>query len=327
MTGKSRAQVRTQWRLSSLLLAALLIGCGDATPPLRIGTSPWLGTEPLFLARDLGHLAPDAVQLVEFANATQNAAALQSGSVDAAAVTLDEALRIGAEDPRFRIALVFDYCNGADMLIARPDIATLEALKGKRVALDDSTLSAHVLYRALDAGGLEPGDVEISILTPDEQVAAFVAGEIDALVAYDPTAVRLAELGGRALFDTTRIPAEVSDVLLVRADLPDRQLPQLAALRRGWHLAVVHLDTAPEDAIRRMAPRLGLSAEALAQAITRTQFLDAAANASLLSGPAPPYATVAARVSATLATMRLPVPATAGAGLFDARLATDLAEP
>lgn len=81
MSGRQDQPTRAM--LAVLLLLGLLVACSEERSPLRIGTSPWLGTEPLFLARELGHLDPETALLVEFANATQTAAALESGAVDA----------------------------------------------------------------------------------------------------------------------------------------------------------------------------------------------------------------------------------------------------
>ena len=64
-----------QRRLALLALCALVLalsGCMRETePPLRIGTNVWIGSEPLYLARDLGYLNREAVQLVEYPSASE----------------------------------------------------------------------------------------------------------------------------------------------------------------------------------------------------------------------------------------------------------------
>ena len=52
-----------------LLVAATLAGCmREPESALRIGTNVWIGSEPLYLARELGRLDPKVVQLVEYLN-------------------------------------------------------------------------------------------------------------------------------------------------------------------------------------------------------------------------------------------------------------------
>lgn len=288
-----------------MLLAWLAACTPDASPPLRLATSPWLGTEPLFLARDLGLLDAADVQLIELTDASQVVSALIDGAVDGATVTLAEALRITARHPGFRIVLVADYCDGADVLIAQPDLRGLADLAGKRIGLEDTALSAHVLRRALNAAGLKLGDIHIRALNPDEQARAFERREVEALVSYDPSLSRARALGGRVLFDTTRIPAEISDVVLVRGDrAPDWLAQRTRTLLNGWFSAVDYLNAHPDDAATRMAPRLKLEPAAITAGLTKTHFPDRALNASHLAAEPPGYVAIAERLKATLVETR-----------------------
>lgn len=313
--------------LLAVLLLALLAACEPAAPPLplRLGTSPWLGSEPLFLARDLGQLDPREVQLIELVDVGQVVSALLDGAIDGAAVTLAEALRITARDSNYRIVLVADYCDGADVLIAQPDVPDLAALKGARIGLEDTALSAHVLRRALHQAGLSLQDIHIRLLGPGEQAGAFARHEIDALVAYDPTLSRVRDLGGKVLFDTSSIPAEISDVVIVRADLEREWLThRTRALLDGWFAATAYLRDERQDAARRLAPRLHLDAATVSAALAKTAFPDRAANVRHLAATPPGYLAVAERMKATLvdtgeldAAVALPV-------LFDRQLAAAL---
>jgi len=105
---------------------------------MRLATSPWRGTEPLFLARELGQLDPQAVQLVELADVAQGVSALLEGMVAAAAATFAEALRITARAPDFRVVLAADDCDGADVLVVQPEMTGLAALKGARIGLEEA---------------------------------------------------------------------------------------------------------------------------------------------------------------------------------------------
>ncbi len=47
----------------TLALMLALTGCSnEPSSPLRIGTNVWIGSEPLYLARDLGHFDLKVVQ-------------------------------------------------------------------------------------------------------------------------------------------------------------------------------------------------------------------------------------------------------------------------
>jgi NitT/TauT family transport system substrate-binding protein len=324
---RRRSATRALTGLLGVLLLVLLAGCEPAAPPppLRLGTSPWLGSEPLFLARDLGRLDPREVTLVELVDVGQVVSALLDGAIDGAAVTLAEALRITARDPNYRIVLVADYCDGADVLVAQASVPNLAALRGARIGLEDTALSAHVLKRALQQAGLSLRDIHIRMLVPGEQASAFAQREIDALVTYDPTLARVRELGGRVLFDTSSIPAEISDVVIVRADLEQDWLARRTrALLDGWFAATAYLRDEPLDAAQRLAPRLQLDAATVTAALRKTVFPDRAANGRHLAATPPGYLAVAGQLKSTLVETRELDSSAALTPLFDRRLAAAL---
>ena len=57
---------------------------------LRIGTNVWIGSEPLYLARELGRLDPTAVQLVEYPSASEVLRAFRNQAIDGMVISLDE---------------------------------------------------------------------------------------------------------------------------------------------------------------------------------------------------------------------------------------------
>lgn len=76
---------------------------------------------------------PSSVRLVEYASGAEVLSAFRNRSIDLAAVTLDEAISLAEHDASLRVGLVLDHSNGADALVARPDIRQLADLKGRSV--------------------------------------------------------------------------------------------------------------------------------------------------------------------------------------------------
>jgi NitT/TauT family transport system substrate-binding protein len=62
--------IMRQRMLAMLVAACVAIALASCMRPpetaLRIGTNVWIGSEPLYLARELGNLDPAVVQLVEY---------------------------------------------------------------------------------------------------------------------------------------------------------------------------------------------------------------------------------------------------------------------
>ena len=86
------------WRRMRKYLCALaciavvlpLLGCArEPESALRIGTNVWIGSEPLYLARELGRLDPATVQLVEYPSASEVLRAFRNQAIDGMVISLD----------------------------------------------------------------------------------------------------------------------------------------------------------------------------------------------------------------------------------------------
>lgn len=248
-------------RAALLVLVAVLAGCQPPREPLRIVSSPWPGYEPLYLARDLGYLDPSSVRLNELPSANITLESFSNGSAEIATLTLDEALSLLDEGKKLRILLVLDSSNGADAVMARPGIKTLADLKGKRIAMENITLGVYMLNRTLDAAGLQYGDVKVIPMPEDKHEKAYLQGKIDAAITMEPHKTRLARAGAHALFDSSRIPNEIFDVMVVREDVYYERREELCGIVRQWFRALDYVRVNPEEAHARMGKRLGMDRE------------------------------------------------------------------
>lgn len=271
------------WFLAGVVLA--LSGCSVEPPePMRIGTNVWPGYEPLYLARDLGMFDDREIRLVEHGSASQVIRAYRNHVLDAAALTLDEVLLLAEDGLDPRVVLVMDISHGGDMVIGRAGIENMAGLKGKRVGFENSALGAYVLARALELSGMNLQDVEPVAIEVDEHEKAFADGEVDGVVTFDPVGSRLLAAGGSLLFDSSRIPGEVVDVLVVRGTYLDSHRQQVAALIDQWFAAIDHLDRQPRDAARRMGKRLRQSPEEVLVSYEGLRLPDRDRNRALLMG-------------------------------------------
>ncbi len=275
-------------RLGLLFLGFLLTyGCSTAEGPLRVSVHPWIGYETLFLARDVGSLPEDAY-LHEASSLSDSVAALRDGKVDAAALTLDEVLLARNDGIPLTVMLVFNASSGADALLARPGIAGLKALAGRRVGIEPSALGSLVLSRALESVGLVMDEVELRDVPPERQLAAWRDREIDALVCYEPTIGQLEALGARRLFDSREMPGTILDVLAVRADRRDH--PAIRGLIAAHFRALEHLRSSREDALYRISERQGVSYRAVIQSLAGITLPDVQRNRHYLADNGSAYA-------------------------------------
>ncbi len=277
----------------------------ETTASLSIGTNVWPGYEPLYLARSLGAFRESPIHFVEYTSATQALRAFGNGTVQAAALTLDEVLSLRQHGIPARVILVFDVSHGGDAILAKPDIASLAQLRGRRVGVESSALGAYVLTRALEQAGLAPSDVVVTPLEVREHENAYRRGEIDAVVTFEPVRSRLLDAGAVPLFDSSQIPDEIVDVLVVHAGALKDHPEAIETLLRGWFQALVYLRDKPDDATRRMAPRLQLAPDAVLGTFAGLRLPALEDNLLMLGGPAPPLARTARKLSKVMVASQL----------------------
>ncbi len=270
--------------LATLLLAA----CSPQREnPLRLGAAVWPGYEGFFLARSLGYYHNSPIQLVEYLTSAEVFRAFQNQAIDAAALTLDETLRLAENDPAVRIVLVLDFSNGADVLLAQPQFDSLTQLRGKRVGVEVGLAGAYLLRRAFDSVNLSTKEVTVVPLAAFEHVGSYRERRVDAVVTYEPQRTRVLAMGAKILFDSSKIPGEIVDVLVVRAAAFKDQPKGLETLLKGWFQAQAFIRTKSADAIRLMAPREGVTPEEFRQSLALLRIPDLAENRQLLGSSDP----------------------------------------
>ncbi|MCY1080198.1 ABC transporter substrate-binding protein [Archangium lansingense] len=287
------------WLLATLLL--LLCACTPTPEPrLRVGTVPWPGNEPLFLGQELGLIPTQRVHLVEYLSSSQLLRAFRNGAIDAMSATIEEVLSLEqlGHDPR--VVLVLDASHGADCLMARPEVESLSALAGRRIGSEESLLGMYILTRVVEHAGLKREDVKLEFVPLETQVAAWQRGELDAVVTFEPYCQRLADVGARRLFDSTRLPGEIVDVLVVRKNFLEASPQQVDALLRGWFATLIWKQQHPQEAMQRMSRRLGLDPLRFHEALSGVRLMDEHAQRALLTGSQPGLHTTLERMGELL---------------------------
>jgi NitT/TauT family transport system substrate-binding protein len=294
---KTMNEGRRRFMRASALAPLMLAGACSTPPPLtRIGGILWIGYEPLFLAREMGLFDDGMVRLVEMPSNTANMMSLVTGDLEAATLTLDEYLLAREGGLDLRAILVFDDSAGADVIMCRPGINHLADLKGKRIGVEETAAGALMLAKTLETAKLSPADVIKKRITGDRHVRAYVTGEVDALVTWEPFATQLQAQGAHRLFDSAHFPGLIVDVLVARADALERSPDTFRYLLAGYFRALDYLHASPNDAIARMAPRLGVTPDEVRAAQRGIRYMDLAANRGWLDGSRPELAPAADHV-------------------------------
>lgn len=89
------------------------------------------------------------------------------------------------------------------------------------------------------------------------------------------------------LFDSSQIPGEIVDVLVIRADLAKRRTKSVRNLLKGWFQALGFLETKPTVAAEFMAVRLQISAPEVLEALKGIRFPTLEESRTLIGGDSP----------------------------------------
>jgi len=302
----SRVHIGTLLRmLACIALWVPLFGCSEPETALRIGTNVWIGSEPLYLARELGRIDPTAVQLVEYPSASEVLRAYRNQAIDGMVISLDELFGLAVDGFQPRIILVVDVSHGADVVVGRPGMRTMRDLKGKSVAVESSALGAFVLSRALALNGMQASDVNVVHLESNEQPDAFAKGTVDGAVTFDPYRAQFLRAGATTLFDSTQIPGEIVDLLAVRASAFKKQPRAIQQLLSGWFDAIDYMKADPMDAAQRMGIRQQTSGEQFLAAEQGLHIPSREENLAMLGGSPPALAVTGRKLMALMVDSKL----------------------
>jgi NitT/TauT family transport system substrate-binding protein len=283
--------------IAGVALLLTLSGCmREPDAALRIGTNVWIGSEPLYLARELGRLDAATVQLVEYPSASEVLRAFRNQAIDGMVISLDELFGLAADGLQPRIIVVVDVSHGADVVVGRRGMRSMRDLAGKSVAVESGALGAFVLSRALTLNGMQASDVNVVHLESNEQPSAFEKGRVDGAVTFDPYRTQLLRAGAVTLFDSTKIPGEIVDLLAVRASIVEQRPKALQALLGGWFDALDYMSRDPKDAARRMGIRQQTTGEQFLEAQRGLHIPSREENLRMLGGTTPEMAVTGRRL-------------------------------
>uniref|UniRef100_UPI00345D22CF taurine ABC transporter substrate-binding protein n=1 Tax=Streptomyces hydrogenans TaxID=1873719 RepID=UPI00345D22CF len=109
-------------------------------------------------------------------------------------------------DIPYKVLWIHDLIGDNEALVARKEIGSVAALKGRKVAAPFGSTAHYSLLAALDAAGLSAADVSLVDLQPQDALAAWQRGDIDAAYVWTPSLTELRK-SGKVLVTSREIAA------------------------------------------------------------------------------------------------------------------------
>lgn len=274
-------------------LALLLAGCGwGGGATLTVPVARWPGYAYFDLAEQWGLAKPYGINLrtVDLDDPQQMVPAFSRGELELAQITSLEAAQICQEAPERCpvVLLVLNESHGADVLLTRPGTTAVEALRGQRIGVTGSSLGPFLVQQALATAGMTLADVELVPAELPRLDGMLRRGEVAAIATFPPYSTYLTRLGlASVLFDSSRMPGQIVDVLAAERGFALRHRRELGQLLRTWQAAHDAAAADPVAARAVMARGLKLSAQQFAEAERGIVYLPLQEQRSLLKPGGP----------------------------------------
>jgi NitT/TauT family transport system substrate-binding protein len=228
----------------------------------RIAWSIYVGWMPWGYIADSGIMKKWAdrhgieVEIVQFNDYIESINQYVAGAFDGVTATNMDTLSIPAGGGVDTTALIVgDFSDGNDALIVKGE-GDIAALKGKTVNLVELSVSHYLLARALESAGMAEADLAGVVNTSDaDMIAAFATPEVEAVVTWNPLVSAILETpGARKLFDSSDIPGEIIDLLVVNTETLAANPALGKALVGAWYEAMaIMASDSPEGVAARTA--------------------------------------------------------------------------
>ena len=211
--------------------------------------------------------------------AKDRADALESGKLDCLLTTFD---LMSLEDPGVLTTFINESA-GADQIWAR-DIASLNDLRGKRIAFEANGPSAYFVYDLLATVQLTPNDVQL-LPQPDQNtsIAVFNKNEADVVAGWEPVIFAAEKSGGKPLVTTKDFRSILGGIVMSRKAMQEKRTV-IQLFHNAWFEALAVWETDFPTAAAQIAAwghndYLGVSKEKPAEDLTK--LLGGVAEASL----------------------------------------------
>ncbi len=253
-----------------------------------IGMSGWTGFAPLTLANEAGIFKKNGldVTIKKIPQASRHLAIL-SGDIQCAATTVETWIAWNANGVATKQIFQLDKSYGADGMVVKNGIEKIADLKGKTVAASPpGTAPYFTLAWFLKKNGLSVKDVTVVNMEPGPAAQAFIAGNNDAAMTYEPflSSVRAAPQAGKILATTLDYPMIMDTFGCTPAFLGANE-KAAKALADSYFEALEMIAKEPAKSNEIMGADVKQTGEAFAKSAAYLRWQDKAANKAFFAGP------------------------------------------
>lgn len=209
-----------------------------------------------------------------------------AGQFDACSMTNMDALTIPAAGGVDSTAVIVgDFSNGNDAVILKQG-STMADIEGQRVNLVELSVSHYLLARGLESVGMSERNVTVVNTSDADMVAAYSTSDVTAVTTWNPLVNEILSMpNATKVFDSSQIPGEIIDTLMVKTDVLEANPDLGKALAGAWY-EIMELMQNDEQVLAHMAEASGTDLAGYKAQLASTQmFYSPAAAVEFVKSP------------------------------------------
>jgi NitT/TauT family transport system substrate-binding protein len=245
---------------AAALVLAFLSACNNEADPgkpeanslqVEISMQTWIGYGYAVIAADKGFYDGMTVKISQVEDGQALVGGLSGGTTPIIGTTIDQFVLLRTNDLASKLLVVTDDSYGGDGLAVMPDVKQLTDLKGKRVSYTPGPSSEYVLATALKSAGMTMDDIiPVTFPDPGDTARAFVSGQVDAAMLFQPfLQMTLERPQSRFLFTTKEFPDVSMGCFIIKDGLQNGDeiaAKFIAGVKKGEEFALANPKEADE---------------------------------------------------------------------------------
>ena len=253
--------------LPVLLLTVILSACTALSqpasaplPPLRVEFTNWWGDYTLLVAQEKGFFEKYGVQVepVYYEFFSDTYPDLASGQLDAGLIAVGDTINISRIAP-MKVVAVHDN-GGDDAMVARPEILSIENLRGLTVGTQIGSQYELMITEMLRSANMDSADVKVVSIYPEDGLAALENNQVQAVYIWEPYLSEALSKGYKVLYPQEQLHL-FPDLIVFQKSVTDQRPDDVRAFLKAWFEAVDYRLQNPEETRAIAAKYLGVSVE------------------------------------------------------------------
>jgi NitT/TauT family transport system substrate-binding protein len=223
------------------------------------GWMPWPYAQQAGIVQKWADKYHVKLKLVQINDYVESLNQYTAGKLDGVTATNMDTLTIPAAGGRDSTVIeVGDYSNGNDGVVLK-DAKGMTDIKDRSVNIVENSVSQYLLARGLETAGMKMSDIKLVNTSDADMVSAFATPATKAMVTWNPQLMEIRkQKGATEVFNSSKIPGEIEDLLVVSTDAL-KENPNLGKALAGiWYetLSIMMKDDAQGKAAREAMAKL-----------------------------------------------------------------------